>query len=183
RVVVAEAAADARRWRRQRLAARRPGRGRWRDLDRASRRRPRAAPARVSPALEPEQDPMTETRARPPAPRAAAAPALRLLVLAGFSFRVCLAVWHVWPSFDGVYYLTAARDLVCSGHVPFETFPPGWPFVIAIPLAFLRHDDPAAALRAAQTANVVLGTLVPLLGFVAVRRRLGSRWARGAPSV
>jgi hypothetical protein len=78
---------------------------------------------------------------------------------------------------DGVLYLEQSRELVAQGTVPFSCFPPGWPALVALPYAFMNHDDPMALLRAGQVANVLLGTLAPLLAFLLMRPYLGSRLA------
>jgi hypothetical protein len=99
------------------------------------------------------------------------------LVIVGLAGRARLALWNVWPSVDGTYYLLQARELVRSGHLPYSSFPPGWPLLIAAPLALLGLDDPFSPIRAALGANVFFGTLLPWLAYRLVRRDLGRGWS------
>jgi len=78
---------------------------------------------------------------------------------------------------DGVLYLDQTARLVNHGHLPWSCFPPGWPVVAAAPYIFLDRSDPMSLLRAGQTANVILGALMPLLAFFMMRPFLGTRLA------
>jgi len=99
--------------------------------------------------------------------------AIAALATAGLVARGLLAYVNPWPTVDGAGYIMQARELVRSGQLPYSTFPPGWPLVIAAPLALRGLDDPYAPLRAAQGANVLLGALLPWLAWLLVRRDLG----------
>ncbi len=88
-----------------------------------------------------------------------------------------MAARNEFPTVDGVLYLEQSRELVTRGTVPFSCFPPGWPALVAVPYAFLDHDDPLALLRAGQAANVFCGTLAPLLAFFLMRPFIGPRLA------
>ncbi|MHB8078625.1 MAG: hypothetical protein ACYDIE_05150 [Candidatus Krumholzibacteriia bacterium] len=118
----------------------------------------------------------TETRAwlprHPPAWLAFAA-----LATAGLVARGLLAYVNPWPSVDGAGYIMQARELVRSGQLPYSSFPPGWPLIVALPLRVMGLGDPYAPLRAAQGANVLLGALLPWLTYRLVRRDLGRGWS------
>ena len=99
------------------------------------------------------------------------------LILVGLAVRVWAATYNQFPTVDGVFYLDQTAKLVKHGYVPYSCFPPGWPTLAAIPYAFKDHADPMALLRAGQIANVILGTLMPLLAFFVMRPLLGVRLA------
>ncbi len=100
-----------------------------------------------------------------------------LILAAGLGLRVWAASHNGFPTVDGVLYLDQTARLVNHGHLPWSCFPPGWPAVAAAPYIFLDRGDPMSLLRAGQTANVILGTLMPLLAFLMMRPFLGSRLA------
>ncbi len=99
-------------------------------------------------------------------------PVACLAVLA-LVIRIRLAGANEFPTVDGVEYMVQARYLLDHGIPPFSCFPPGWPLLISVPLLWLDRSDPMALLRAAQGVNVVAGTLLVLLTFRLLRRRLG----------
>ncbi len=99
-------------------------------------------------------------------------PVAGLAVLA-LVIRIRLAGANEFPTVDGVEYMVQARYLLDHGRPPFSCFPPGWPLLISVPLLWLDRSDPMALLRAAQGVNVVAGTLLALLTFLLLRRRLG----------
>ena len=100
-----------------------------------------------------------------------------LILAAGLGLRTWAAAQNGFPTVDGVLYLDQTAQLVNHGHLPWSCFPPGWPAVVAAPYVFLDRADPMSLLRAGQTANVILGTLMPLLAFFMMRPFLGSRLA------
>lgn len=97
---------------------------------------------------------------------------LGLVLATGAVDRAWLAAKNPYPSVDGVHYLEQSRALLREGRLPLSSFPPGWPLLAVIPMAFVDPDSSIAVLRAAQGANVFFGTLLPLLAFLALRRRL-----------
>ena len=102
---------------------------------------------------------------------------LVLILAAGLGLRIWAASHNEFPTVDGVLYLDQTYQLVNHGHLPWSCFPPGWPAVVAVPYLFLDHGDPLSLLRAGQTANVLLGTLMPLLAFFLMRPFLGTKLA------
>jgi len=100
--------------------------------------------------------------------------ALAAVVVAALVLRARMAALNVWPTVDGVMYLDQAQQLIRHGRLPFSCFPPGWPFIAAVPLAFFPADDPMAMLRAAQIANVVLSGVLLALTYALLRPRLGA---------
>ena len=104
--------------------------------------------------------------------------AVVILILAtGLGLRIWAASHNGFPTVDGVLYLDQTAQMVNHGHLPWSCFPPGWPAVVAAPYVFLDRSDPMSLLRAGQTANVILGTLMPLLAFFLMRPFLGTRLA------
>lgn len=99
---------------------------------------------------------------------------LGLVTLAAFLWRVAAAMQIEYPSVDGVNYMTVARSLVRDGVMQFSTFPPGWSLLISVPLLGFGTADGMDVLHAAQTANVVFGTLVVPLVFVLLRPHFGA---------
>ena len=99
---------------------------------------------------------------------------LVLLVAAGLGIRARVAHECLFPGVDDVFYMEQARELVATGSLPFSTFPPGWPLLMALPLRFGDLADPNAPLRAAQLMNVILGTVLGLLVFLMLRERCGA---------
>jgi hypothetical protein len=97
---------------------------------------------------------------------------LAVLLLGGLAARIVLANGREYPTYDGTYYMSIGRDLAEFGHVPYSTFPPGFPALIALTLLSLGTRAPIAPLRAAQCVNVVAGTMVGLLAYLLARRRL-----------
>lgn len=102
---------------------------------------------------------------------------LAAITIGALFLRIRMALINQWPTVDGVYYMGLAKQLVTTGKVAFSCFPPGWPFIISVPLLFLDKDDPLTLFRAAQAANVICGTLLPFLGFMVLRPDLGRRVA------
>lgn len=100
-----------------------------------------------------------------------------LIVAAGLGIRIWAASQNEFPTVDGVLYLDQTAQLVNHGHLPWSCFPPGWPAVVAGPYLFFDRGDPFSLLRAGQAANVILGTLMPLLAFFLMRPFLGTRLA------
>ncbi len=98
---------------------------------------------------------------------------LALLIGLAFLLRTWMAALNKFPTVDGTMYLDEAFQLIHNGHLPFSCFPPGWPFLAAVPLLFFSADDPMGMLRAAQIANVLLSTTLLWLTFVFLRIRLG----------
>lgn len=92
---------------------------------------------------------------------------------AGLALRAWMASLNEFPSVDGTMYLEEAYQLTYHGRLPFSCFPPGWPLLAAVPLRFFGADDPMGKLRAAQIANVLLGTAMLGLSFALLRRKLG----------
>jgi hypothetical protein len=99
--------------------------------------------------------------------------ALGAIVVVAFAWRALGALAIVYPSVDGVNYMTIARTLVRDGSLMFSTFPPGWPLIIVPPLTFVGAEDPMLLLRTAQWANVLLGTVAVVLVYLVARRPLG----------
>jgi hypothetical protein len=99
--------------------------------------------------------------------------ALGAIVVVALAWRALGALAIVYPSVDGVNYMTIARTLVRDGSLMFSTFPPGWPSIISLPLFLVGADEPMVLLRTAQAANVVLGTVAVVLAYLAARRPLG----------
>jgi len=97
-----------------------------------------------------------------------------LILVAGLGVRVWSAAQNEFPTVDGVLYLDETAQMVNHGHLPWSCFPPGWPAAVAIPYVFLDRADPMSLLRAAQTANVVFGALMPLLAFWLMRPFVGT---------
>ncbi len=91
--------------------------------------------------------------------------------------RVVLATRYAYPTFDGTYYMDLAREMVADGEFRFSTFPPGWPILIASILTFLDPTTLGAPMVAAQTANVIMGSLAGLFSFAFARPYVGSRGA------
>lgn len=102
---------------------------------------------------------------------------LAVLLLGALALRVVLAHQLEYPQVDGTYYLDQARELVGRGYLPHSSFPPGFPLLISLVLLGLDINDPLAPLRAAQTVNVVFGTLFGLLTFVFLRKKFPDTWA------
>jgi hypothetical protein len=100
-----------------------------------------------------------------------------VILTAGLALRIWAASGNEFPTVDGVLYLDQTFELVNNGHLPWSCFPPGWPAVVAAPYVFLDRSDPMSLLRAGQAANVILGTLMPLLAFFLMRPYLGTRLA------
>ncbi len=100
---------------------------------------------------------------------------LVLILAGGLGVRVWSAAHNEFPTVDGVLYLDQTAQLMNHGRLPWSCFPPGWPAVVAIPYSVMDRTDPMSLLRAAQTANVVLGVLMPLLAFWLMRPFLGTR--------
>jgi hypothetical protein len=100
-----------------------------------------------------------------------------LILLTGLGLRIWAASHNEFPTVDGALYLDQTHELVNNGNIPWSCFPPGWPVVVAVPYALLDRGDPMALLRASQIANVVLGTLMPLLAFFLMRPFLSPRLA------
>jgi len=100
-----------------------------------------------------------------------------IVLVTGLGLRIWAAAGNEFPTVDGVLYLDQTFELVNNGHLPWSCFPPGWPAVTAVPYVFLDRSEPMSLLRAGQTANVILGTLMPLLAFVLMRPFLGTRLA------
>lgn len=98
---------------------------------------------------------------------------LALVTAVALVWRMVAAASIEYPSVDGVNYMTVARALVRDGALQFSTFPPGWPLLIAIVLSFIGTVDAADVLRAAQIANVTLGTLAVPLVFLFLRHGFG----------
>ena len=103
--------------------------------------------------------------------------AVILILAAGLGIRIWSASHNDFPTVDGTLYLDQTSQLVNHGHLPWSCFPPGWPAVVAGPYLFLDRTDPFSLLRAGQAANVILGTLMPLLAFFLMRPFLGTRLA------
>jgi hypothetical protein len=97
---------------------------------------------------------------------------LALFTASGLYVRVVAARHCVYPTVDGVYYLEQSRALVLHHRLPFSSFPPGWPALAAIPLAFADAHAGMAVLRSAQGVNVALGLLWCLLTYSLLRREL-----------
>jgi len=106
-----------------------------------------------------------------------------LLVLAALVLRIVLVAADRFPSVDGVFYMDQARRLLTEGRLVFSTFPPGWPLFMTIPLLVLGVDDPLAPLRAAQFANVALGTALGGLVWLMLRADAGRRLALAGAAV
>ncbi len=107
-------------------------------------------------------------RLRPTAPTVA----LAALLLGGLVLRALAAHAVHFPQVDGIRYMEQARQIVETGRLPHTVFPPGWPLVIASVLTVSGGREPMDLLRAAQLANVLLGTAFGLLAFLAARTRL-----------
>ncbi len=103
--------------------------------------------------------------------------AIVLMTLAGLALRVWAAAGNEFPTVDGTFYLGQAAAMVDRGSLPWSCFPPGWSALVALPYAAMRTHDPASLLRAAQIANVTLGTAMPLLALAAMRPTVGLRLA------
>lgn len=103
--------------------------------------------------------------------------ALAVVLIAALLVRLDLAGTNHYPSVDGVHYQEQARGLLRDGALPYSSFPPGWPLLIALPL--LGRGEPAALtlVDTAHTLNAVFGALLPALAFVAFRRRLPATWS------
>lgn len=99
--------------------------------------------------------------------------ALGAILVLAFAWRAAGAMAIVYPSVDGVNYMTIARTLVRDGSLMFSTFPPGWPLIIGLPLSLVGVEDPMAVLRVAQAANVILGVCAVALAYRVARRPLG----------
>ena len=97
--------------------------------------------------------------------------ALAVITVVAAVWRAQVAAGMLYPSVDGTNYMFVARSLVRDGVLQFSTFPPGWPLLISIPLLGLGTGDGMDLLRAAQTANVVFGTLTVVLVFALLRPR------------
>lgn len=121
--------------------------------------------------------PATDPPTGPMYPRDRALVVLILILAAGLGLRVWAAARNEFPTVDGALYLDQTLEMVTNGHLPWSCFPPGWPLVVAAPYVFLDHGDPLSLLRAGQAANVLLGTLMPLLAFLLMRPYLGTRLA------
>jgi hypothetical protein len=109
--------------------------------------------------------------------------AVILMLVTGLGLRIWAASHNEFPTVDGALYLDQTHELVTGGTLPWSCFPPGWPAVAAAPYAFLDKSDPMALLRASQIANVILGTLMPLLAFFVMRPFLGDRWSLAGMAV
>lgn len=103
-------------------------------------------------------------------------PILIVILLLGFAGRALLATRNPFPSVDGVYYMEQSRQLVGTGNLPFSTFPPGWPILVAVPLVFFDGQDSLTLLKVTQLTNVIFGSLLPGLVFIFMRRRAGTIW-------
>lgn len=99
---------------------------------------------------------------------------LAAILVAGLALRAWMAWLNEFPTVDGTMYLEEAYQLTYHGRLPFSCFPPGWPLLAAAPLRFFAADDPMGKLRAAQIANVLLGTAALGLTFALLRRQLGA---------
>ena len=99
------------------------------------------------------------------------------ILVSGLGLRIWAATGNEFPTVDGVLYLDQTFEMVNNGYLPWSCFPPGWPAVVAAPYIFLDRGDPMSLLRAGQAANVILGTLMPLLAFFLMRPYLGTRLA------
>jgi hypothetical protein len=99
-------------------------------------------------------------------------PSIVLLFLMLFSLilRSILAHHNVYPSYDGTFYLNTARDLVALGKLHPSGFPPGYPFLVAVPLFGMGWASPQAPLIAGQMINVIAGTSLGLLSYHLARR-------------
>ncbi len=104
---------------------------------------------------------------------------LLLLVLISFGamVRAWLAFNNSYPSVDGVFYMEQSRQLLLTGQLPFSSFPPGWPLLFSLPLAFMDCSNSAHVLLAAKSTNVFFGSLLPLLTYFFLKSRTGSGWA------
>ena len=98
---------------------------------------------------------------------------LAAMLVTALALRIWLVSHNGFLSVDSVFYLDQTSRLLNQGTLPFSVFPPGWPLIVAVPFAFLDHADPGQLLKAAQSTNAVLGTLLPLLTYVLLRPRLG----------
>lgn len=103
--------------------------------------------------------------------------AVFFLAVAGLGLRLWAAAANEFPTVDGVYYLNQAAAMVDQHRLVWSCFPPGWSAIIAVPYLFMAEHDPASLLRAGHLANVVLGTLMPLLAFWVMRPSLGNKLA------
>lgn len=103
--------------------------------------------------------------------------ALFVVVTAALLVRLDLAGSNTYPSVDGVFYQEQARGLLRDGELPFSSFPPGWPLLIALPLLGRGEPDALTLLYSAHTLNAVCGALLPALVFLALRRRLPAVWS------
>jgi len=99
--------------------------------------------------------------------------ALAAILVAALLLRLWLALRTGYPGFDAVYYLHQARTLVATGELPFGSFSPGWPLVVALGLVPAGTADPLTVLRVAQLLNVALGVALVALTHVMLRRHLG----------
>ncbi len=106
--------------------------------------------------------------------RASPALALTAILLAALLLRLWLALRTGYPGFDAVYYLHQARTLVATGELPFGSFAPGWPLLVALGLLPAGAEDPLTVLRVAQLLNVALGVGLVALTHVMLRRHLGT---------
>jgi len=102
---------------------------------------------------------------------------LFILGAIGLGVWIHFAAPDGFPSVDGVFYLEQSRALVLHNQLPFSTFPPGWPFLVSLPLFFGDPTYSQLLFRMAQGLNVVLGVCWPVLAFFLLRRNLGSWWA------
>lgn len=114
--------------------------------------------------------------ARPPDERSVRGlmAALALILLAALLLRLWLALRTGHPGFDAVYYLHQARTLVATGTLPFGSFAPGWPLLVAAGLLPVGPEDPLTVLRVAQLLNVALGVGLVAAAFAMLRRPLGA---------
>lgn len=108
---------------------------------------------------------------------------LAAILAAALLLRIRFASLNEWPTVDGVNYLDQARQLLTTGRTSFSCFPPGWPLLIAAPLAFLDEGDPLQVFRAAQAANVACGALLPLLAYLALKPSLGRWWSLAGSAI
>lgn len=99
------------------------------------------------------------------------------LVVVALALRIEAASRVVYPTVDGVHYMDTARAVVGEGRLPFSTFPPGWPLLIAAAASVHGSTQADALLHTAQAWNVILGSAAGILVFGWLRRRLAAGWS------